>query len=52
MKVSEFNVKLGTDADEDLIGSTESYIMPPGLGILAGPLGALALAADAHAAAG
>ncbi len=36
---------------EDLTGGTDRYVTPPGLGALAGPLGALALAADAHAAA-
>jgi fructokinase len=36
---------------EDLTGGIDQYVMPPGLGPLAGPLGALALAADAHAAA-
>ena len=35
---------------EDLTGGIQAYIVPPGLGALAGPLGALALAADAHAA--
>jgi fructokinase len=30
-----------------MVGSIEHYIVPPGLGPLAGPLGALALAADA-----
>jgi fructokinase len=30
-----------------LIGSIDRYVVPPGLGTLAGPLGALALAADA-----
>jgi fructokinase len=30
-----------------LVGSIEQYIVPPGLGALAGPLGALALATDA-----
>lgn len=35
---------------EDLTGGTQAYVVPPGLGALAGPLGALALAADAHAA--
>jgi fructokinase len=35
---------------EDLTGGTDHYVVPPGLGPLAGPLGALALAADAHAA--
>jgi fructokinase len=30
-----------------LVGGIERYVMPPGLGPLAGPLGALALAADA-----
>jgi fructokinase len=35
---------------EDLTGGTDSYVVAPGLGALAGPLGALALAADAHAA--
>jgi fructokinase len=32
---------------EALAGSIERYVVPPGLGSLAGPLGALALAADA-----
>ncbi len=36
---------------DDLTGGIDSYVLPPGLGALAGPLGALALAADAHAAA-
>jgi fructokinase len=31
---------------DDLIGGVDSYAVPPGLGSLAGPLGALALAAD------
>ncbi len=33
---------------EDLTGGVDRYIVPPGLGALAGPLGALALAADAY----
>jgi fructokinase len=33
---------------EELDRGAEEYIAPPGLGTLAGPLGALALAADAH----
>jgi fructokinase len=33
---------------EQLTGGLERYIVPPGLGALAGPLGALALAADAY----
>jgi fructokinase len=37
---------------EDLTGRINDYVVPPGLGPLAGPLGALALAADAHAASG
>lgn len=32
---------------ERLTGGLERYVIPPGLGTLAGPLGALALAADA-----
>jgi fructokinase len=36
---------------EDLTGGTDRYVVSPGLGALAGPLGALALAADAHSAA-
>jgi fructokinase len=36
---------------QDLTGGVDDYVVPPGLGALAGPLGALALAADAHAAA-
>jgi fructokinase len=36
---------------DDLTGGTAGYVVPPGLGALAGPLGALALAADAYAAA-
>lgn len=32
---------------ERLTGGLERYVIPPGLGALAGPLGALALAADA-----
>jgi fructokinase len=31
---------------EDLTGGADRYVVPPGLGALAGPLGALALAAD------
>jgi fructokinase len=34
---------------EQLIGSLDDYALPPGLGALAGPLGALALATDKHA---
>ena len=34
---------------EELSSGIDSYIVPPGLGTLAGPLGALAVAADAHA---
>jgi fructokinase len=34
---------------EELTGGVDRYIVPPGLGALAGPLGALALAADAYA---
>jgi fructokinase len=37
---------------EELDGGIDEYIAPPGLGGLAGPLGALALAADAHAGGG
>jgi fructokinase len=33
----------------DLTGGVDRYVIPPGLGALAGPLGALALAADAYA---
>lgn len=33
---------------EELSGGIGAYIVPPGLGALAGPLGALALAADVH----
>jgi fructokinase len=33
---------------EDLTGGVQTYVTAPGLGALAGPLGALALAADAH----
>ncbi|HWM70952.1 MAG TPA: ROK family protein [Steroidobacteraceae bacterium] len=32
---------------EDLTGGVDRYVVPPGLGALAGPLGSLALAADA-----
>jgi fructokinase len=32
---------------DDLTGGTQRYVVPPGLGALAGPLGALALASDA-----
>ena len=32
---------------DDLTGGVDRYVVPPGLGALAGPLGALALAADA-----
>jgi fructokinase len=35
---------------DDLTGGVDGYVVPPGLGSLAGPLGALALAADAHSA--
>jgi hypothetical protein len=35
---------------ERAAGGLEGYIAPPGLGTLAGPLGALAVAADACAA--
>jgi fructokinase len=34
---------------EELTGGVDRYVVPPGLGALAGPLGALALAAEAHA---
>jgi fructokinase len=37
---------------DDLTGGTERYISSPGLGSLAGPIGSLALAAEAHVAAG
>jgi fructokinase len=33
---------------EELAGPVEQYVVAPGLGPLAGPLGALALASDAH----
>jgi fructokinase len=33
---------------EDLAGPIERYVVAPELGALAGPLGALALASDAH----
>ena len=36
---------------EDLTGGVDQYVVPPGLGALAGPLGSLALAADAYSAA-
>src|SRR5882757_5306842 len=36
---------------DDLTGGVDRYVVPPGLGALAGPLGALALAADAVATA-
>jgi fructokinase len=36
---------------EDLTGGVDRYVVPPGLGALAGPLGSLALAADAYSAA-
>ncbi|MFL6603122.1 MAG: ROK family protein [Steroidobacteraceae bacterium] len=36
---------------QDLTGGVDDYVVSPGLGALAGPLGALALAADAHASA-
>jgi fructokinase len=36
---------------EDLTGGLDRYLVPPGLGALAGPLGSLALAADAYSAA-
>ncbi len=34
-----------------VLGDLERYVVAPGLGALSGPLGALALAADAHAGA-
>jgi fructokinase len=34
---------------EELTGGVDRYVVPPGLGTLAGPLGALALAAEAYA---
>jgi len=34
---------------EELTGAIERYVAPPGLGALSGPLGALAIAADARA---
>lgn len=36
---------------ENLTGGVDQYVVPPGLGALAGPLGSLALAADAYSAA-
>jgi fructokinase len=36
---------------DELTGAVERYVIPPGLGTLAGPLGSLALAADALACA-
>jgi fructokinase len=36
---------------EEMAGAIDRYVVVPGLGPLAGPLGSLALAADAHAAA-
>jgi fructokinase len=36
---------------EDLTGGLDRFVVPPGLGALAGPLGSLALAADAYSAA-
>ena len=41
----------GYVALEELAGPIEQYIVAPGLGSLAGSLGALALAADARVAA-
>lgn len=35
---------------EELAGGLDAYVAPPGLGVRAGPLGALAVAADAYAA--
>jgi fructokinase len=44
----ELNASLNGYLDlEGLTGGLEHYVVPPGLGALAGPLGALALAADA-----
>ncbi len=37
----------GYVALENIVGPIEQYIVPPGLGAMAGPLGALAVAADA-----
>jgi fructokinase len=34
---------------QELTGGIDRYVVPPGLGALAGPLGALAIAADAYA---
>jgi len=34
---------------QELTGEMDRYVVPPGLGALAGPLGALAIAADAYA---
>ena len=44
MLVKSINGYLDLD---DVTGGMEQYVVPPGLGALAGPLGALALAADA-----
>jgi fructokinase len=41
--VKSLNGYLDLDA---LVGNMDAYVMPPGLGALAGPLGSLALAAD------
>jgi fructokinase len=38
----------GYVALEQIVGPVAQYIVPPGLGAMAGPLGALALAMDAH----
>lgn len=47
----ELRKSLGGYRHAPELGDLTTYVAPPGLGVLAGPLGALALAADAAAAA-
>lgn len=48
----ELRKSLGGYRHAPELGDLATYVAPPGLGVMAGPLGALALAADAAAAAG